>query len=358
MQQALSIKDNTFIHFLIDPHYRIYRHLLAVLMIGIISFNSAYLAFLSHITGNLPYILMLGSVQLLLFLVLVYSNVYIFIPRFLLKEKYVEYIVSGSILILIIVMSGRYAEYAMLTYNNIPLGEYSYFNEHRIAWLDILAEFFIDAICFAGMTITALLREWIYYGEKKGELEKDSLRSEVERLKYKVSPSFLYNILSSAAGTVADNPQKTSDILMRLSTFLRYQLYDSSRHQVMLNSEIRFLENYLSLGNLEYDIYTKGNINGIAVPPLLIYALVNYFLIDRNEPVCTGKLNIFFEYDTQILSITCSQASRFGFMDTSYLNGLRKRLELEYPGNYRLEPDICNDTALIRVYLPNKKATA
>ncbi|MEJ0102280.1 MAG: histidine kinase [Bacteroidota bacterium] len=49
------------------------------------------------------------------------------------------------------------------------------------------------------------------------------------------------------------DPEKASQVLMKLSDLLRYQLYDSARNKVLLTADIHFLTDFLNLEKIRRD---------------------------------------------------------------------------------------------------------
>ena len=89
-------------------------------------------------------------------------------------------------------------------------------------------------------------------------------------------------MLNNANVLIEDDPKKASQVLMKLSDLLRYQLYDSSRDNVLLTSEIHFLEDFLNLekvrrDNFNFLISKEGELSGEQVPPLLFISFINCF---------------------------------------------------------------------------------
>lgn len=114
-------------------------------------------------------------------------------------------------------------------------------------------------------------------------LEVQNLRSEIEMTKKQISPSFLSRVLNSSASCAQLNPENASDILVKLSKILRYQLYDCNREKVLLKSEIEFLTNYLYLEKVCYtnlvffihkDEKMEAEMEALFVSPLLFLPLV------------------------------------------------------------------------------------
>jgi LytS/YehU family sensor histidine kinase len=88
-----------------------------------------------------------------------------------------------------------------------------------------------------------------YFDEKKKrkELETTNLKNELNMLRSQVNPHFIFNTLNNIDALILNNPRKASELLMKLSEEMRYMLYDANIEKIEIESELRFLNNYISL---------------------------------------------------------------------------------------------------------------
>lgn len=179
-----------------------------------------------------------------------------------------------------------------------------------------------------------LLKEWMKENKSILLLEKEILKSEVEQLKERIAPETLFRILNSTGRKARGNTEEVSDILVKLSRVLRYQLYDCSRDKVLLKSEISFIENYLILlqmnfGKPDYKMNIEGNMDMIFVPPLLFSSLLQV-AIDKTET--NAVLDIDFKIGSKLISFLCT-ATDVEFKD--FLK-IEQRLKFLYGEEYRI----------------------
>lgn len=102
--------------------------------------------------------------------------------------------------------------------------------------MDYLSSFPLTLLSIMGGGMTVLLRLWILENQRVMQLEKIRLQSEIEHLKEQISPSMLFRVLHYSGEQALVNPGKASEMLMKLSQILRYQLYDCNREKVLLNT--------------------------------------------------------------------------------------------------------------------------
>jgi LytS/YehU family sensor histidine kinase len=111
-------------------------------------------------------------------------------------------------------------------------------------------------------------------------LEKEQLLTELALLRHQVSPHFFMNTLNNIHSLIDLNQEDAKDAVIRLSTMMRYLLYDTSQGQTSLKKEIGFIESYISLMQLRFSKHVTvkleipENIPDIQIPPMLFISLL------------------------------------------------------------------------------------
>jgi hypothetical protein len=317
--------NNTVTNFLINPSSRIYRHLLLILCIAIVATNAALLSF--PYDYNIAFGYSLGL--LTIYLGIAYFNLYLLVPRYLLQNRYWAYMGILMVLVLFSIIIDLLIEFHIKKHFHFDL-------------LNLIATCFLYVICFAGTSIGMLFKHWLTSGQQINELEKTTIQTELQRLKSQIHPDFLFGTLEKAGELATQTPEKTSNILLKLSKFLRYQLYDSTRNEVMLSSEIASLENLLNLekeqhNGFTYSIKIDGDTKQLFVPPLLFISLVLPVIKNIKEEEKNPFVHLSFNIKEDLVIFTCMGTKpdkSTGFKDTS---NIKRRLELLFAGNYTLD---------------------
>lgn len=183
------------------------------------------------------------------------------------------------------------------------------------------------------------------------KLENNNLQAELTRLKEQVQPDFLSKMLDEAQLLAKKDADKASALIFKLSSLLRYQLYESAREKVFLSDEIRFVTDYLDLEKmcderLEYKIQVENEVRYIQIPPLLFMPIIEYAVRKEveNEEGTEKHIAIRFQEKEEGLLFTCvyrcmeaDTRQRMSQTPVPALDQLQKRLELLYPGHYLLE---------------------
>ncbi len=270
--------------------------------------------------------------------ILVYSLLYFIIPTFFLRSKYISGIV---LLILFCMLSGVANDFS-----------YSFFNEH-FALLSTAGKRSLGMHRVLGVAgFAACIKFMKYWYEKKSVstfLEKEKLKAELQSLKAQIHPHFLFNTLNNIYSITQDTSQQASDMILRLSTLLRYILYECNKPEIRLTQEFKIINDYISLESIRYgknmDIKIKlpENTDKLLVAPLLFLPLVeNCFKYGTSKMLDHPWINIQADVKENVLSVKLMNSKPDHVPSGNAHHGigltnLRKRLELLYPGKYELK---------------------
>ncbi|MPS73603.1 MAG: histidine kinase [Chryseobacterium sp.] len=322
--------ENWLFQFFISPSYRIYRHLLLIVF-------SVFVLYYSNPEYTEPtetYNRMLIFFQILL---LSYINMYIWVPRYLFKSRYTIY--GLWIFVYIIYWSFAHRLAAHFFKSNLLPNQ-----DDNINFLSLT--FVVIVLSIASASVK-LFQQWIKNVQLINELEKSKITSELEQLKNQINPHFLFNMLNNANVLTKKDPEKASQVLMKLSDLLRYQLYDSARDKVLLTSDIHFLEDFLNLekvrrDNFDFVISKEGNLSGIQIPPLMFISFVENAVKHNNDSSKSSYINIYFKVFNDELFFKCENSKPEKKAVNSESGGLglaniKRRLELLFPDSHDLK---------------------
>lgn len=263
-----------------------------------------------------------------------YYNLYILIPRYLLRDKYWYY--GGSVFALVI------ATAMLTTFWMAGLDHIDRFS--RFVVMTINSGFFL-LLTSGGKLFVEYSRKIM----KLKEIENKQLRDELSLLKAQVHPHFLFNTLNNLYGLITHNQnEKASEITLKLADLMRYLLESSKKDRVTLTKEIRFLEDYLILeeirlsNNADIKFEVSGVIQDVFIAPMLFIPLVeNAFkhgLLTISEggfahfSLAVQGRDLFFEAKNSVDRILDKQ------LQTGIgLDNLKKRLQLIFPEKHQFE---------------------
>lgn len=282
---------------------------------------------------------------LFLFLALVYINMYLFVPKLLFKSKYIAY--ALSVLGIIIVLGLFHMVSRHVFGSEVRLDS----NKEDVGVLQFSIIVIVIVSASAGIK---LFQQWMQNLQLITELEKANANAELEQLKNQINPHFLLNMLNNANVLTKKDPDKASEVIMKLSDLLRYQLYDSARDKVLLTSDIHFLEDFLNLekvrrDNFDFVISKEGNLSGVLIPPLLFISFVENAVKHNNDSAKASYVHLFFEVRNNELFFKCINSKPIIKAVNSNSGGLgliniKRRLELLFPVLHNLTIDDKQET--------------
>ncbi|MCX6192904.1 MAG: histidine kinase [Cytophagales bacterium] len=211
---------------------------------------------------------------------------------------------------------------------------------------EVFHHFLVSAIASS----YGLLLEFLEQDSNKEEQKNEQLKSELSFLRSQISPHFIFNILNSIVYLIRTKAsEQAEDVTMRLSSLMRYMLYDSDQTMVPLTNELAYLENYIDLqkmrfdGNVAFDFQVKGDGEGQMIEPMLLIPFVENAVKHGVGLVEKPFIMVQLESDEQRLRFQVKNKKgkeEQVFKDPSSgigLKNVKRRLELLYPNKYTLE---------------------
>lgn len=288
--------------------------------------------------------------QLLLWLTLFYCNMYIFVPKLLLRGRSFEF--TLVILAALAFMLSAKQILTKLHRLDDKIIEVNLNNDHAV-----YPEFGL-ALTFISVIVTLMLfviGTSIKVGDqlhadqrRKQTLLQEKVSSELAFLRAQINPHFLFNVLHSIYALAEMDAAKSQDAIYTLSKMMRYVLYESKHQQTTVEKEINFIENYIKLMKLRTTAITQieferpAQIKDQYIAPMLILPFIeNAFKHGVSSYEKSVIYIAIFQHETYVELIVrnpifskkgadLEEDSGIGLTNTS------RRLELLYPEKHRL----------------------
>ncbi|WP_299275435.1 sensor histidine kinase [uncultured Psychroserpens sp.] len=184
-------------------------------------------------------------------------------------------------------------------------------------------------------------------------LKNEKAKTELKLLRSQVSPHFFFNMLNNLYGLVDIDPNKTKQLILKLSDMMRYSIYEGQNDTTTIKEELDFISDYIELHRMRYhksiDVAFETDVKNytIEIMPLLFIILVeNAFKHGvealQNDAFIRIKLvanddKVFFEIENNF-DITNEIEKGIG------LKNLKRRLELVCPKKHKFSTEILKDT--------------
>ena len=271
-----------------------------------------------------------------------YPLMYWVLPKFLLKEKYIQF----ALIISLWAIAGWFLNYLFRAFIFIPFQEY--LNLSSINKDPGNTNSFLVLTTTAGVTsVIVLFKHWLSKQHKLMQAEKEKVISELQLLKAQVHPHFLFNTLNNIYSFSLDNSPKTPGMILKLSSMLGYMLYDCKAEEVLLEKEIEVMKNYIDLEKERYgekidiSLNIEGDIKDKFISPLLLLPfLENAFKHGTSEQLEKTWLSMDIAVDQFTLrcKIVNSKNEFVPFSKTGIgIQNVKKRLEFLYPHKHELK---------------------
>jgi two-component system LytT family sensor kinase len=331
-------RHNWFIDFLVEDKYRLYRHVLIWVYLIFTEFQDASTQ--KQYSGN--YDVYRNIIKMLLFLLAVYANMYVLVPKLLFSDRYLMYLSA-----LLMVIAAIYL---------LPNSIFNiYFDRYRLpdsirhpgVFTEIMPNVNLLGVAVFASTSIKLFQRWKVDSTRMTDLEKNSLQVELRELKNQINPHFLFNMLNNVNVLIRKDTEKASAVVMKLSEFLRYQLYEAGGAAVSLHSEIRFLNDFLELENVRRDEFTFTILNESpqemaerSLPPGLFLTFVENAVKHSADSDQPSSVHLIFALNHNGLHFTCCNSKpaepAFTRQGGLGLANIKRRLDLLFAENYTL----------------------
>jgi two-component system, LytTR family, sensor kinase len=195
--------------------------------------------------------------------------------------------------------------------------------------------------------------------------QRKQVEMELHFLKDQINPHFLFNTLNNLYGLALKKTDNAPDAILKLSSILRYLLYESNTGLVSVEKEKEIMQAYIELellritdtSGLKFSVNADGN---YSIPPLLwlpvlenlfkhgTRTLADKYIADFNFSIREGSMRITSSNEYRGAATNGNGHSKAGGIG---LENLRKRLAILYPGKHAIHQHKDDTTYTIDVQI-------
>ncbi|MBW8687527.1 sensor histidine kinase [Chitinophaga rhizophila] len=177
-----------------------------------------------------------------------YLNAGILIPKLFYRKKYLQF--TGVLLLLF--ASHVYFRYlfvqAFITHKQFELKP------------TILFTFFTVLFMLACSTAWTMIRDKMNADKLASAKENENLKTELSLLRSQVSPHFMFNVLNNMVALARKHSDQLEPSLIKLSSLMRYMLYEADEDKVALEKETDYLQSYIDLQQQRFGAKVQVNV--------------------------------------------------------------------------------------------------
>ncbi len=354
----------------LDKNYRIYELIEKSIQKGILYHVFFWIVFFFFLVimdqredRSLPIQMTQKLIRIIFYIAIVYLNLNYLFPKYLKREKLVLYLVLLVLTAALAAPVEVAIDYLIIRSENLSFP--------TIFTLENNAKYFLGTFFIAcSSTIYKIINDWMDQQRERMDLQRQNLRSELKYLKTQINPHFFFNTLNSLYALTLKKSDKAPEIVLKLSDMMRYMLYESNEKTIELVQEINYMKNYLELekvrhgDNFRIDFEESGDPVGHEIAPLLfIPFLENSFKHGLDHELKEGFVRISLDINSRGLKfsvenskpekmITVRGERKVGGIG---LSNVRRRLNILYPGKYKLLIEDKGKTFFVELHLKNTR---
>ncbi len=284
-------------------------------------------------------------------------NIYVYIPKFLKKEKYLLF------LVLFIANLILFAELNPLFFELVIS---SFFNDYYfISYHNKLEIYFIFFLFFTVSSLIWLAEDWIYLNKLEKDVlkrEKQQIEKQLYYLKGQINPHFLFNALN-VIYALSIEKKNVSNAILQLSDILRYVIYDTEVKKVGIVKEIELLENYIAFeknrhnknANIQfnYSVHKDAKIYPMLFLPLVENSFKHGLKSKPEKPFISIQLNQNENEVSFTISNNFTKKDKPEVKKGIGLKNIQESLQLIYPKKHSFTTNSENNifTAILKINL-------
>jgi two-component system, LytTR family, sensor kinase len=282
------------------------------------------------------------------FVLAFYLNALVLIPRLFYSRKYLQFAALHLLVFLTFLLGLRL--FFLLAHFPIAFD-----------WRNttILCIFVYLLFLLPSSTAYRVIRDRIRSERVAREKENENLKTELLFLRNQVSPHFMFNVLNNMVALARKQSALLEPSLIKLSSLLRYMLYETDDERVPLEREVEYLQSFIDLQRQRFGEKIKVTVamneidNSYAIEPMLLIPFVENAFKHGTGLVQDGHIDIRLRAEHDLLCFSVGNkydSASFEVKDKSSGIGLpnvKRRLNLLYGKAHRLQIDKSADWFIV-----------
>ena len=266
-----------------------------------------------------------------------YLNAIVLIEKLFYQKKYTLYTLS---------ILGYFFFFWLTSWNLLRAFTYTEnaFSLRKHLSFSIFVFLFIFACSIAYKTI----KDKFYFENLAIERERENLKTELSLLRSQVSPHFMFNVLNNMVALARKQSDLLEPSLIKLSSLMRYMLYEAGEEKVSLDKEIDYLQSYIDLQKQRFGKRLTVNLQlnqldkSYEIEPMLLIPFVENAFKHGTGIIEQPSIDISLHANNNILYFQVENkynAASVEIKDAASgigLTNVKRRLELLYTQKHEL----------------------
>ncbi len=226
------------------------------------------------------------------------------------------------------------------------------------------------------VAVTWGIDDYRTYREKElqaSELERELVQTQLEALKLRLHPPFLFNTLATIIPLIRTEPRAAARTVVQLGDILRLALHNDATGLVPLKTELEYIRLYLQIEQTR--LQDRLEVRFAIAPEVLDAAVPNLILLPLTESAIANGISVRpgraaieirawpddagLHLEVHESALDAAEATAAVALDESFVRKTKLRLELLYPGTHRIAvSDRLDQGHDVSITLPREPATA
>ncbi|PSL47854.1 GHKL domain-containing protein [Chitinophaga niastensis] len=283
--------------------------------------------------------------------IIFYLNAWYLIPRLIYKKKILKYV--GCILgVFLFMYATRWG-----------FGKTLLHEETMDIKPTILFIFFSLFFILSASTAFQMIVDKMKMERKISARENENLKTELSLLRSQVSPHFMFNVLNNMVSLARKKSDVLEPSLIKLSSLMRYMLYEADEDKVPLEKEMEYLQSYIDLQQQRFGKNVVINVsldaleNHYEIEPMLLIPFVENAFKHGTGLISEAQIDI--RLHTSADKLFFSVRNKFNEISEEIkdktsgigLSNVKRRLNLLYGDDYVLQIDKKDDWFVVSLQL-------
>jgi two-component system LytT family sensor kinase len=267
---------------------------------------------------------------------LFYVNAYILFPRLIYRKKYSQYALTIILIFIILFFINWFSFEFFISKRSYKLAGFVFFY------------FFPCLFILACSTAFTMFRDRLVSERLAKEKENANLKTELAFLRSQVSPHFMFNVLNNMVALARKKSDALEPSLIKLSSLLRYMLYETDEERVLLEREVEYLKSYIDLQVQRFGKKVKVNVQmeefdrSYFIEPMLLIPFVENAFKHGTGLIENAEINIEMKVKNNMLQFSVSNLYNYSEQEIKDktsgigLHNVKRRLNLLYKDSHTL----------------------
>lgn len=314
------------------------------LIFWVLFFTLPYLIMISvahdstaHPDKNLSNFYIVLFLDNLMRLLLFYLNAYYLIPKLAYARRFGQYAIALLIALSLTIIWNQFIYFLL-----IP-------SLHFRILIYVLFELPIFVFIVMSSAAFRVIADKIREQQQAKEKETENLKTELSFLRSQVSPHFMFNVLNNMVALARKKSDLLEPSLIKLSSLLRYMLYETNEDKVLLDKEIEYLKSYIELQaqrfgkNVDIQLAFEPVSDGFVIEPMLLIPFVENAFKHGTGLVPQAQIDIRLGLEnTKLHFFVHNRYNETGTWEKDKTSGIgltnvKRRLNLLYPNSHSLQ---------------------